>query len=214
MMARAIGEHPDADLLYSDEDKLDRHGRRNDPYFKPDFNPALLHGQNVISHLGVYRTSMLRRLGGFRSAFDGSQDYDLALRVAAATKAPIVHVPHVLYHWRLFRGAGTFSSTRLDKAVQAARRAIREQAAGQGENVEVVAGVASYHRVLRPRRQPGRASRSSLRAATTLPGCARASTACCMAPTIPTLRSSSWTMTAPGWRRRNTSPRSPVPPSG
>jgi glycosyltransferase involved in cell wall biosynthesis len=149
MMARAIGEHPDADLLYSDEDKLDRHEWRNDPYFKPDFNPELLHGQNVISHLGVYRTSMLRRLGGFRGAFDGSQDYDLALRVAAATKAPIVHVPHVLYHWRLFRGAGTFSSTRRDQAARAARRAIREQLAGQGETVEVMAGVAGYHRVLR-----------------------------------------------------------------
>ena len=150
MMARAIGEHPRADLLYSDEDKLDRHGRRNDPYFKPDFNPELLLGQNVISHLGVYRTSMLRRLGGFRGAFDGSQDYDLALRAAAATSGPIVHVPHVLYHWRLFRGAGTFSSTQRDKAVQAARRAISERLAEQGEVVEVVAGVASYHRVLRP----------------------------------------------------------------
>ncbi len=127
-MAEAIKRQPRVDLLYSDEDKLDAEGRRYGPYFKPDYSPELLQGQNVISHLGVYRLSTVRALGGFREGFDGSQDYDLALRVAARTSHPIVHVPHVLYHWRVYAGAQTFSSTQIDRASAAARRAIREQA--------------------------------------------------------------------------------------
>ena len=148
-MAVAINQHPDSDIFYSDEDKLDADGNRYDPYFKPDWNPELFYGQNFISHLGVYRTSLVRSIGGFRLGFEGSQDYDLTLRCVAVTAAKIVHVPHVLYHWRLHPGAQTFSSTQLARATRAARRAIKEQLAGLGEDVEVVDGCASYHRVLR-----------------------------------------------------------------
>ena len=148
-MAHAIRANPRADILYSDEDKLDSDGHRYDPYFKPDYSPELLAGQNFISHLGVYRLSMLRELGGLREGFEGSQDYDLALRMAARTRGPVVHVPHILYHWRVYPGAGTFSTTQLSRATLAARRAIREQAASLGESVEVVDGVANYHRVVR-----------------------------------------------------------------
>jgi GT2 family glycosyltransferase len=149
IMADAINRHPDADVLYSDEDKLDARGRRYGAYFKPDWNPELLYGQNFISHLGVYRSSLVRALGGFRLGFEGSQDYDLALRATAATKGPVVHVPHVLYHWRVYPGAGTFSSTQLGRAVDAARRAIKEQLAGMGVDASV--GDAGYncHRVIR-----------------------------------------------------------------
>jgi O-antigen biosynthesis protein len=149
IMADAINRHPDADVLYSDEDKLDAQGRRYGAYFKPDWNPELLYGQNFISHLGVYRGSLVRALGGFRLGFEGSQDYDLALRATAATKGPVVHVPHVLYHWRVYPGAGTFSSTQLGRAVDAARRAIKEQLAGMGVDASV--GDAGYncHRVIR-----------------------------------------------------------------
>ena len=148
-MAVAINQHPDSDIFYSDEDKLDADGNRYDAYFKPDWNPELLYGQNFISHLGVYRTSLVRSIGGFRLGFEGSQDYDLTLRCVAATATKIVHVPHVLYHWRLHPGAQTFSSTQLARATSAARRAIKEQLAGLGEDVEVVDGCASFHRVLR-----------------------------------------------------------------
>lgn len=150
MMAEAINAHPDADLLYSDEDKLDARGQRYDPYFKPDFNPELLQAQNFINHLAVCRTQMLRELGGFRGAFDGSQDYDVMLRLTAATRHPVVHVPHVLYHWRLYPGGETFSATQIERATTAAREAIRLQAASLGENVTVVAGLGHYHRVLYP----------------------------------------------------------------
>jgi O-antigen biosynthesis protein len=149
IMADAINRHPDADVLYSDEDKLDAQGLRYGAYFKPDWNAELLYGQNFISHLGVYRSSLVHGLGGFRLGFEGSQDYDLALRATAATKGPVVHVPHVLYHWRVYPGAGTFSSTQLGRAVDAARRAIKEQLAGMGVDASV--GDAGYncHRVIR-----------------------------------------------------------------
>jgi GT2 family glycosyltransferase len=157
LVAVSINKHPSADLIYSDEDKLDEAGRRTAPYFKPDWNRELLYAQNLISHLGVYRTSLVRELGGFRRGFEGSQDYDLALRVVAATREPIVHIPHILYHWRVFPGASTFSSTQLAKASDAARRAIAEHLASAGEKATVVpARVYYYHRVIRqpPARWP------------------------------------------------------------
>jgi len=147
-MALAIAANPDTDLLYSDEDKLDAQGRRYGAYFKPDFSPELLEAQNFLNHLTVYRTSAVRALGGLRVGFEGSQDYDLALRVTAATRHPVVHVPHVLYHWRVHPGAATFSSTQLERANVAARRALRDHAAARGETVEVVAD--HTHRVLYP----------------------------------------------------------------
>jgi GT2 family glycosyltransferase len=148
-IADAINKHPDADLFYSDEDKIDAAGRRCDPYFKPDWNPELFYSQNFVSHLGVYRTSFIRALGGFRTGFEGSQDYDLALRVTAQTRGPVVHIPHILYHWRLFPGASTYSSIQLDKASAAARRAITEQLSSLGEHASVIESVGGYHRVIR-----------------------------------------------------------------
>ncbi|BCT92457.1 hypothetical protein LYSHEL_14810 [Lysobacter helvus] len=101
-VAEAILRTPDADVLYSDEDKIDARGRRHGPYFKRNWNAELLRGQNYISHLGVYRTQLVREVGGFRAGFEGSQDYDLALRCTErSTPARIVHIPHVLYHWRV-----------------------------------------------------------------------------------------------------------------
>ena len=147
-MALAIAANPDTDLLYSDEDKLDERHRRYGANFKPDFNPELLEAQNFLNHLTVYRASAVRAAGGFRLGFEGSQDHDLALRVTAATRHKVVHVPHVLYHWRLHPGAATFSTTQLDRAHAAARRALRDHAAARGETVEVV--TAHSHRVIHP----------------------------------------------------------------
>lgn len=147
-MADAIAAHPDSDLFYSDEDKLDAGGQRHDPYFKPDFSVELLRGQNFVSHLGVYRGTAVRAVGGFRIGYEGSQDYDLTLRVVARTKAPVIHVPHVLYHWRMHPSAATFSTTQIDRATNAARRALHEQAFNLGETVTVTGGIDNYHRVV------------------------------------------------------------------
>jgi glycosyltransferase involved in cell wall biosynthesis len=110
-VADAIIKYPEAGIIYSDEDKIDLKGNRQAPYFKTDWNPDLFLSQNLISHLGVYRTSLLREIGGFRTGLEGSQDYDLALRCIERIKPEqIIHIPRVLYHWRI-HSASTASST-------------------------------------------------------------------------------------------------------
>lgn len=132
-VAREILAQPQADLFYSDEDKIDIHGRRFDPYFKPDWNPDLFLSYNVFSHLGVYRASLIRELGGFREGFDGSQDYDLALRaVAKVGHGKVRHIPHVLYHWRVIPGSTAASHGEKPYALVAAIRAVSEHLSGQG----------------------------------------------------------------------------------
>jgi len=147
--ATAIAENPDADIFYSDEDKINDAGQRTEPYFKPDFGIDLMLGQNFVSHLGVYRAEAIRSVGGFQLGYEGSQDYDLALRIIARTRGPVVHMPWVLYHWRLFPGAGTFSSTQVDKAAKAARRAIADYLRGEGVEAAIEPWVHAYHRVVR-----------------------------------------------------------------
>jgi len=126
-VAYELNRHPDADLVYSDEDKMDESGRRFAPYFKSDWNPELFYGQNMISHLGVYRREIVLRIGGFREGFEGSQDYDLALRVIEQTEPRrIRHIPHVLYHWRAIRGSVALAGGEKLYAHEAARRAIQD----------------------------------------------------------------------------------------
>ena len=124
-IADAIVSHPDAGLIYSDEDKIDSDGRRYDPYFKPDWNPDLFYSHNMISHLGVYRTDLVRKLGGFRTGYEGAQDYDLALRCTEQlTPQQIVHIPRVLYHWRSHPGSTAQSGSEKDYALLAGVRAL------------------------------------------------------------------------------------------
>lgn len=94
--------HPDAKLIYSDEDKISENGYRSDPYFKCDWNPELFYSHNMICHLGVYRRDLVNEIGGFREGYEGAQDYDLALRfIEQIDPEEIHHIPRVLYHWRL-----------------------------------------------------------------------------------------------------------------
>jgi O-antigen biosynthesis protein len=100
--ARAINEHPDCVIVYSDEDKITATGKRLEPYFKPDFDYDLLLNHNYLIHLGAYKLSSVREIGGFRLGFEGSQDYDLILRLIDETKFEnIIHIPQILYHWRM-----------------------------------------------------------------------------------------------------------------
>ena len=148
-----LNRHPDADIVYSDEDKIDESGRRFAPYFKSDWNPELFYGQNMISHLGVYRRQMVERVGGFREGFEGSQDYDLALRVVEQTHArKIRHIPHVLYHWRAIRGSVALAVGEKLYAHDAARRAIQDHfnRTGVRASCEPAPGLPSHHRVRYP----------------------------------------------------------------
>ena len=102
-VAFALDSRPDAELLYSDEDKIEEDGKRRfDPYFKPKWNPDLFLGQNYLNHLTVHRAENIRAVGGWRKAYYGSQDYDLNLRIVKMIDTDrIVHIPKILYHWRL-----------------------------------------------------------------------------------------------------------------
>ena len=100
-VARELQKKPYANLIYSDEDKVDDFGARSCPHFKPAFNLDLLLSYNFISHLGVYRRDVLTKIGGFRVGLEGSQDHDLALRtILESSSDQIIHIPRVLYHWR------------------------------------------------------------------------------------------------------------------
>lgn len=126
-VARAIDQHPDAALIYSDEDKIDEAGQRRDPYFKPDWNYPLFLSHNVITHLAVYRKSVIDEIEGLRPGYDGSQDYDLALRfIERIRPAQIVHLPQVLYHWRVHSESTAGSVDAKPYAMLAGQRAINE----------------------------------------------------------------------------------------
>jgi glycosyltransferase involved in cell wall biosynthesis len=127
LVAFEIERHPEAGLIYSDEDKIDENGVRSNPFFKTDWNPELFLGQNYINHLGVYRTDLLRAIGGFREGLEGSQDYDLALRCLEKLEAPQVrHIPRILYHWRTVSGSLAAVPDAKPYAKHAARRAIAD----------------------------------------------------------------------------------------
>ena len=150
MVALEINNQPDANLIYSDSDYLDTNGNRCNPYFKPDWNYDLFLGQNYITHLSVYRHSVIKKINGFRTGFEGSQDYDLALRFVESIKdATIHHIPHVLYHWRMVKSS--FSRTRLAEATRIARIAIHEHLDRCNEPARVsgAPGNILFHRIRR-----------------------------------------------------------------
>jgi len=149
-----LNRYPDADIIFSDEDRIDNHGTRFFPYFKPDWDPELLLGQNCVGHLSVYRRLLLTEIGGFRPSLEGAQNYDLTLRASRRThRSKIHHIPAILYHWRLLGGA-KFSETQLHHCVAASRRAVEDHVAalpeGQGATVVPHPSAPNFHRVLWP----------------------------------------------------------------
>lgn len=159
MVAEEINRHPDAAIVYSDEDKITTDGIRFDPYFKPDWDPDLFYSMNMISHLGVYRRSLVKKTGGFREGLEGSQDYDLALRCIERIKPrQIRHIPHILYHWRALPGSVAAGVNYKTYAHVSARKAIREHFERTGVNAMVTESKDfHYHRVIYPlpKRSPG-----------------------------------------------------------
>jgi glycosyltransferase involved in cell wall biosynthesis len=128
-VAKLINQHPDADFIYTDEDKIDTQGNRKDPFFKPDWSPDYFHACMYTCHMGVYRTSLIREIGGFRPGYDGSQDYDLVLRVVEKTQN-IYHIPKILYHWRIIPASVTAGGEQAKPwAYIAARKALEDMLA-------------------------------------------------------------------------------------
>ncbi len=100
LVDNALRANPEADYAYSDEDKLDAGGHHTGPFFKPDWSPERFRTQMYTCHLSVLRRSLVEQVGGFDPDFEGSQDWDLILKVTERAR-DVVHVPRVLYHWRM-----------------------------------------------------------------------------------------------------------------
>ncbi|WP_321947697.1 glycosyltransferase family 2 protein [Paraburkholderia sp. J10-1] len=157
MVAQYLQLHPDAKLIYSDEDKLTPGGERIEPYFKPDWDPVLMLGQNMFSHLGVFDTALVRAVGGFRAGFEGSQDHDLVLRCAEKVpESAIVHIPHVLYHWRISEQSTAREVAAKPYVREAAKRAVSEhlQRTGRVADVDWLRASSSMLRVIFPVPEP------------------------------------------------------------
>lgn len=155
-MVEAINRLPDAEIAYSDEDKIDDAGRRFDPYFKPDFSIDLFLGQNYLNHLTLHRRSHVVTVGGWRPGFEGSQDYDLTLRILERVGTErVVHVPRVLYHWRAAAGSTARGVQEKNYALGAGLCALQEYAARRlpGASVTEVSG-SPYYRVAYPLPSP------------------------------------------------------------
>lgn len=103
-VVKLLNEHPDADMIYSDEDKVNQVGASCEPFFKPDWSPELFLAQMYTCHFGVYRKSLVDRVGAFSEGYDGSQDYEFVLRLTEQTDR-VYHIPRILYHWRMIPGS-------------------------------------------------------------------------------------------------------------
>lgn len=100
----ALNADRSIDVLYSDEDKLDFSGRREEPFFKPDWSPSLLREVMYVGHFLVARKTLVRDAGGLDSTYDGVQDFEFMLRLSEHT-ANIHHISKILYHWRRIPGS-------------------------------------------------------------------------------------------------------------
>ena len=148
-VVKAINENPEVDLIYSDEDKISEDGtRRFDPFFKPDWSPDLLRSYNYITHLLVIKRELLDLIGKFREGFDGSQDYDLILRATERAKK-IVHIPKVLYHWRISSSSTSFNPESKLYAFEAGKRALEEhlRRVGLEGKVEILKPYYGWYRI-------------------------------------------------------------------
>ncbi len=145
----ALADHRDAGLVYSDEDKIDVEGRRQSPNFKPDFDPTLLLGQNYLGHLVCYRRDLVTRVGGYREGFEGSQDWDLSLRIAELLdRDQVVHIPRVLYHWRSHTASTASGVSAKPYARRAGQKAVEEHLSRVSSAGTVVTNpITGWHRV-------------------------------------------------------------------
>ena len=137
-VVQLLDQHPEADFIYSDEDKVDEQNVHKDPFFKPDWCPDSFLARMYTCHLGVYRRSLVEEVGNFRVGFEGSQDYDLVLRVTEKTKE-IYHIPNVLYHWRIHSQSTAAKFNAKPYATDAAQKALKEAILRRDEPGKVTA---------------------------------------------------------------------------
>ena len=148
VVAKSIRDNADVDYIYSDEDKVDESGEHFDVFRKPTFSPERLRGQNYCCHLSVVRSTLMKEIGGFRIGFEGAQDYDLILRATERARK-IIHIPEVLYHWRVVTGSTAGDSNAKPYALEAGRRAVVEHCDRIGVSAEVITTTGGFVHVKR-----------------------------------------------------------------
>ncbi|MEE9613836.1 MAG: glycosyltransferase, partial [Thermodesulfobacteriota bacterium] len=155
-VVKAANENPEVDFIYSDEDNISTDGKeRSNPHFKPDFSPDLLRSCNYITHLSVIRKKSIDDVGGFREGYDGSQDYDLILRVTERARK-VVHIPKVLYYWR--RSPSSVSDNPWSKmyAYENAKKALADhlERSGLEGDVEHASFLGAYRTTYKIKNNP------------------------------------------------------------
>ena len=137
-MLSAASLNPAAEIVYSDEDKLeDETGLHKDPSFKTVYNDALLHSTNYICHFLMVKRALAEKIGGFRKEYDGAQDYDFILRCTEETSGPVLHVPKVLYSWRIHEGSTAAGVSVKKEARDAGARALRDAFLREGIDTDI-----------------------------------------------------------------------------
>jgi GT2 family glycosyltransferase len=139
--------NPTTQLYYTDECKLNAYDELEQFWAKPDWSPVYLENTMSIGHLAIYEIGFLRGVGGFRSKFDGTQDFDLALR--ASMKSPRVrHMPIFAYLWRITPGSAASDLDEKPYAIERQRRAVLDYARHKAADAEVGPGrEAGYWRI-------------------------------------------------------------------
>lgn len=130
-------DHPQADVVYSDDDKIDLAGKRFAPQFKPGWAPTLLLSYMYLGHIFTVRRTLFLELGGFIKDYDGSQDYEFALRVVEKARH-VGHIPKILYHWRVVPGSTAASGDAKPASMEAGRRAVEAAVRRRGLRVSAV----------------------------------------------------------------------------
>lgn len=138
-VAKSIEENPKVDIIYSDEDKLSDTGKSYGAFYKPDWDYTMFLSYNYTCHFSVYRSSLIKKIGGFRPGFEGSQDYDLMLRAVEKTDQ-IIHIPMVLYHWKASEGSTSLGIGNKNNARINAVRALNSHIKRTGQNATVEGG--------------------------------------------------------------------------
>lgn len=154
-MAGAVLENPEADIIYSDENKLNDDGIFYDPYYKPDWDPILFNSANYLNHLTMIRREIIDMDHLLDPDYNGSQDYEFLQRMIPQARQ-IVHVPKILYHWRAVEGSVAENPEAKLYAYDAAKRAIADAIDRSGVDAKVTFGedLGSYDVVYEPERNP------------------------------------------------------------
>ena len=126
-IVKVINENPDVEYIFTDEDKFTniRKKTRYEPNFKPDYSFDTLTSYNYICHFSIFKNTLIDKLEGFRDEFNGSQDYDLILRAVENAKK-IVHIPKILYHWRVHKNSTAGNAESKPYCYDAGKRAVQE----------------------------------------------------------------------------------------